>query len=609
MNSGTDSASPLLALRAELLQRLAPLVAERAPEFPLEQLAAALTRPPDAQKGDLALPVFPLAKALKAAPPAIAAELAQALGAGLEARPGLIARVAAQGPYLNAFADPARLLGRLLAGASSGEFFAALHTEQRQRVMVEFSQPNTHKVFHVGHLRNVCVGDALQRVLRARGHEVVAANYYGDFGIDVAKCLWWLTRAGGDPLAEAPPRDRGVWLGQAYARTTAHIEALEADKPAKAAEIEQLFAQLKGILEAIKAGDARLAPLYQKTRAWCLEEFAEVYAWLGVRFDTDFFESELEEPGQRIVDEYLARGVFEPSQGAIICDLGAAKLGPALVRKSDGTSLYLTWDLVLARRKFDEFGIERSLYVVGAEQTYHFQQLFATLQRMGYERAKDCRHVAYELVMLPDGKMSSRKGRVITFDQVRRSLAQAIRERMESADREARAGWSPALWDETIQRVAVACLRYGMLRVTNTTRVIFDTEDWTSLEGETGAYLLYSLARIAGIFRRAGRPELAELQAGLARAERFGAPPERELLAHLLRYGEVLAQVEKSLDPSHLASWLYDGARLFSRFYHDCPVLKSEEPLRSARLALCRAAELVLAHGLRCLGIEPVEEM
>jgi arginyl-tRNA synthetase len=155
----------------------------------------------------------------------------------------------------------------------------------------------------------------------------------------------------------------------------------------------------------------------------------------------------------------------------------------------------------------------------------------------------------------------------------------------------------------------VACLRYGMLRVTNTTRVIFDTEAWTNLEGETGAYLLYSLARIAGIFRRAGRPERAELLEQLARSSDFGAPAERELLAHLLRYGEVLAQVEKSLDPSHLASWLYDGARLFSRFYHDCPVLKAEEPLRSARLALCRATELVLAQGLRCLGIEPVEEM
>ena len=241
MNSGAESASPLLALRAELLERLTPLVVRRAPDFPLSQLAAAIARPPDAQKGDLALPVFPLAKALKAAPPAIAASLAEELRAELSARPGLIARIEAQGPYLNAFADPARLLGRLLEGADSGAFFAALAAEPRQRVMVEFSQPNTHKVFHVGHLRNVCVGDALQRVLRARGHDVVAANYYGDFGIDVAKCLWWLTREGGDPLAGAPGQDRGAWLGQAYARTTAHIEALEADKTANAAAIQGLF--------------------------------------------------------------------------------------------------------------------------------------------------------------------------------------------------------------------------------------------------------------------------------------------------------------------------------------------------------------------------------
>jgi arginyl-tRNA synthetase len=606
----TSSASPLEALRAEVLARLAPLIAERAPEFPLAQLQAALTRPPDSSKGDLALPVFPLAKALKGAPPAIAQSLGQALSADLTKTPGLVQRVEIQGPYLNFFAAPAGLLARLLTGALDGSFFAALHSPTRERVMVEFSQPNTHKVFHVGHLRNVCVGDALQRIFRARGHDVVAANYYGDFGIDVAKCLWWLTRENSSaPLAEAPPTDRGAWLGRAYANTTAHIEALEKDKEANGGQIQALFARLKGILEAIKAGDQNLQPLYALTRQWCLDEFAEVYGWLGVHFDTDFFESELEEPGQRIVDEFLERGVFELSQGAIICNLEAQKLGPALVRKTDGTSLYLTWDLVLARRKFDEFKVERSLYVVGAEQTYHFQQLFATLGRMGYERAKDCRHVAYELVMLPDGKMSSRKGRVITFDQVRGLLAQAIRERMQSGDQATRADWSQAQWDETIHRVAVACLRYGMLRVTNTTRVIFDIDTWTNLEGETGAYLLYSLARIAGIFRKGGQPDSQQLLAGLAHAAEFGAPAERELLAHLLRYGEVLALVERSLDPSHLASWLYDGAKVFSRFYHDCPVLKAEEPLRSARLALCRASELVLSHGLRALGIEPVEQM
>jgi arginyl-tRNA synthetase len=564
------------------------------------ELAAALAVPPKAELGDLAFPCFPLAKALRGAPAKIAAELAPQIPAG-----GLIGRAQAFGPYLNFFAAAGPLLAELVQGLASGAFAAGLRSPRPAKVMVEFSQPNTHKVFHVGHLRNVCVGDALNRVFRARGHTVVAANYYGDFGIDVAKCLWQLTHG---QVGEAPPAGRrGAWLGVAYAATTARLAELE--ERGDAVALAELRGQLRGILEGIRAGSEPYTSLYRETRQWCLDEFAAVYRWLGVQFDTNFYESELEEPGQAIVDEYLARGVFEQSQGAVVCKLDDFKLGPALVRKTDGTSLYLTWDLVLARTKFDDFGIERSLYVVGAEQTYHFQQLFATLRRMGYERAADCVHVAYELVMLPDGKMSSRKGKVIPFHELQRELGAAIEERMRSDQRQDRSQWSAEQWQRTTDRIAVACLRYGMLSVTNTTRVIFDLEQWTELEGETGAYLLYSLARISGIFRKGGRTAPAELAAAARGAAEFGAEAERGLLNHLLAYGEVLEQVERTTDPSALARWLFDGARAFSRFYHDCPVLSAPEPLRSARLGLVSATEQVLGHGLRTLGIEPVDEM
>ncbi|MCA9573426.1 MAG: arginine--tRNA ligase, partial [Myxococcales bacterium] len=225
-----------------------------------------------------------------------------------------------------------------------------------------------------------------------------------------------------------------------------------------------------------------------------------------VRFDHDFFESQVEHEGQAIVDEQLLKGVFVESQGAIICDLTEEGLGACLVRKGDGASLYMTWDLALARRKFDDFDVERSMYVVGSEQRHHFQQLFATLARMGYERAKDCRHVAYELVMLPSGKMSSRKGTAIPLHVLWDTVRDAIRTRMESEGRDERAGWDATRWNETVERVVVACLKYGMLHVTNNRRVVFDVEAWTNPEGDTGAYLLYALARIAGIQRKAEGP-------------------------------------------------------------------------------------------------------
>jgi arginyl-tRNA synthetase len=550
-------------------------------------IEALLTRPPKVEMGDLAFPCFPLAKIRRAAPPAIAAELA----AGIPAE-GPIARVAATGPYLNFYADPGAELGALRAALARGRFFEALHSAEPRRVMIEFSQPNTHKVFHVGHLRNVVLGDSLVRVLRARGHDVVAANYYGDFGVDVAKCLWWLRT---HPELEPPETGRGAWLGEAY---VAANEALAAGR------VEDVAA-VRAVLADLERGEDEVTALYRETRRWCLDEFAAVYAAFDVRFDHEFFESELEEAGSAIVDEYLDEGTFTVSEGAVICDLESEKLPPALVRKTDGASLYMTWDLALAKEKFDGFGIEQSMYVVGADQTLHFQQLFATLAKMGYERARDCRHVSYELVMLPEGKMATRLGRVVHLSTLVESVQRAIEAKMRKEERPERAGWTELQWRETARRIMVACLKYGMLHVGNNRRVVFDVDEWTNPEGDTGAYLLYSLARMAGIRRKAGEEPGDTL---LAESE-FGEEAERDLLNHLQRFPEVVARVESTCDPSNLANWLFEGAKSFSRFYQQCPVLKAEPALRAARLALVECTEAILRRGVQLLGIEPVEAM
>ncbi|MEZ4236982.1 MAG: arginine--tRNA ligase, partial [Myxococcota bacterium] len=269
---------------------------------------------------------------------------------------------------------------------------------------------------------------------------------------------------------------------------------------------------------------------------------------------------------------------------------------PALVRKSDGTSLYLTWDLALAKQKFDEHDIQRSLYVVGSEQKFHFKQLFLTLQRMGYERAADCEHVAYELVVLPEGKMSSRKGTAIPLHTLQQEVSAAIRERMQDGGDE-----------ETVRRIAVACVKYGMLRVGTNKRVIFAIDGWTNPEGDTGAYLLYMVARIRSIFRRAG--EDVALEAGVGAVESFGAPEERALLNHLLRLPAVVERAAVGSDPSAIAGWIAEGARTFSKFYDACRVIDAEPDLRRARLALIRATDVVMTQALDLLGITPVDAM
>jgi arginyl-tRNA synthetase len=220
--------------------------------------------------------------------------------------------------------------------------------------------------------------------------------------------------------------------------------------------------------------------------------------------------------------------------------------------------------------------------------------------------------------MLPEGKMSSRKGNVVFFEDLKQTLTAAIESKMRGGgdDDDAaqggsvdRTGWSDEQWAETVHRLAVACLRYGMLRSSNTTRVVFDADAWTNLTGDSGAYLLYSLARISGILRRASAPAPGALAAAAASCSALGEPAERMLLGHLLAYGRALEAVERTCDPSLLATWLYDGAKLFSRFYHDCPVLKAEAGVRAARLGLVTATREVMTRALSAIGIEPVDAM
>lgn len=576
-------------LRQAALDSLLAVLGPRAED--VGDLTRFLSEPPNPEMGDVAFGCFALAKQRKASPAAIAAELAEQI------RPtGLIRRVQPAGPYLNFFAEPQALLAALFARVVGGEWAQEAHIAQPKKIMIEFSQPNTHKTFHVGHLRNIAIGDSLVRIHQAVGHDVMAANYYGDFGIDVAKCLWWLAN---QEQSKPPATARSAWLGEAYRQANA---ALVSDGTSESDRlVDQRRDAVRQVLHGLETQREDVWERYLTTRKWCLDDFAEVYRWLDVSFDVDFFESQMEAPAAALVDDALERGVFAVSDGAVVCDLSPELKVPALLRKSDGTSLYMTWDLALAIEKMSRFGIEQSIYVVGSEQRFHFQQLFETLRRMGYERANDCRHVAYELVVLPEGKMSSRKGTAIPLNDLRDAVTRVIDERTPQAD-----GQSPEQRQDTVRKIAIACLKYGMLKVGTNKQVVFALDEWTQPEGDTGAYILYNLARIRSIFRLAGASvDVTDLSTPTD----FGATEERALLTHTLRFPEILQKAARNADPSLVAGWVYDGARLFSRFYRACPVLKAEQPLRTQRLALLQLTDKALTSGLAVLGITPVDEM
>ena len=349
-------------------------------------------QPPNPEMGDYALPCFSFAKSLRRSPIKIAEELADKLQTYLN-HDSSVTAIQAVGPYLNFTVSAVVMAETVLPDIFLGTYFKAPSKIALERVMIEYSQPNTHKGFHVGHMRNAALGDSLCRIYKYNGYEVVGVNYIGDVGAHIAKCLWFFRNHN----TETPPEHfRGEWLGELYTQAVKKLDDAQGQEKIK---FQQEVSQ---ILQKLEAKDKEFTREWKMTREWSLKDFYEIYEWLDVNFDHIFYESEVDEEGRKIVLEGEQNGTFERSEGAIGINLEKENLGFFMLLKSDGNTLYATKDLALAQRKFDEFGVKRSIYVVGAEQTLHFKQVFATLKRMGYSQVGQCFHLPYALVMLPE---------------------------------------------------------------------------------------------------------------------------------------------------------------------------------------------------------------
>ena len=557
-----------------------------------EALLLLVEQPPDPELGDFALPCFSFTNSLRRPPQAIAEELLAILKS--EAR-GLLpfSSVQTAGPYLNFTLDASVLARELLPEILNQSRGTSRYAKGEEKVMIEFSQPNTHKGFHVGHLRNALLGDSLCRIYRYNGYEVVGANYIGDVGAHIARCLWHYLKHN----AETPPEElKGEWLGKIYARAVEFLERLNGK------EAEEAQQEISDLLRSLEEKDPELTRIWEETRQWSLDDFGEIYEWLDICFDHVFYESEVDDEGRQMVLEGEKKGIFVRSEGALGVDLNEEGLGFFMVLKSDGNTLYSTKDLALARRKFDQFTIDRSVYVVGAEQTLHFKQVFATLRRMGYAQADRCFHLPYALVMLPSGKMSSREGNVILFSEMRRKMSRYIIEGHLSEQRES---WDEKQIGETARRIALAAIRYGMLSQDSNKPIVFSMEDWLVSEGDTGTYLVYAYVRIRSITRQVDRSVTDQVEFSL-----LTHPNEKLLMRRMIDFDRVVWKAGEQFKPSLLARYLYELCRDFSRAYGTCSVkhAKSEE-LQAVRLLLFHCVAEILRRGLGLLGITPPERM
>jgi len=549
-------------------------------------------KPPNPDMGDYALPCFSFAKSLRRPPFQIAVELAEQLQSYISPETPLIS-IQAKDSYLNFTVSAAVMAEVVLPDVFCGKYFTEPSNISRERVMIEFSQPNTHKGFHVGHMRNVALGDSLRRIFCYNGYDVVGANYIGDVGAHIAKCLWFYSNYN----TETPPEKfRGEWLGELYTHAVKKLDEAEGQEKIKFQK------EISQIQQKLEAKDEQFIQEWEKTREWSLLDFQEIYEWLDVSFDHIYYESEVDEEGRQIVIEGEKKGIFQYSEGAIGIDLEEEELGFFMLLKSDGNTLYSTKDLALAQHKFDQFGVKRSIYVVGAEQTLHFKQVFATLKRMGYEQVDKCFHLPYALVMLPEGKMSSRAGNVILFSQLRKEIIESIQSNHLGEHRQE---WSKKELEETAQKIAVAAIKYGMLNQDSNKQIVFSMDDWLVSEGDTGTYLVYAYVRIRSICRQISREVVADVDFSL-----LAHPNEKKLLRQMLDFNRTVFKSGEQYRPSLLARMLYEFSKDFSRAYNTCSVKHAEtEMLQAARLLLFHCVAETLLQGLHLIGISPPERM
>lgn len=539
--------------------------------------------------------------------PARAAELATLVANGLGVPPGFD-RVAADKAYVNVYFDTPTYAARVVDAAINEAADFGRGAPKNERLMVEYAQPNTHHSFHIGHARNALLGEVLARITAFAGFDVIRASYPGDMGLTVITCVWAYDKfyKGQEPEGL---HERGRWIAKVYHEAHKLVAPQEHETPEARTQREAYDAERREWNRRWDAGDPEVRELWRMTRQWSLDELDNILRMLDIKIDVFFYESEVDEPSKAIVDELIARGIADderPSGGPVIVKIDE-KLGlkkekyrTNVILRSDGTTLYLTKDLALAKVKFEQYHVDRSIYVVDARQSLHLQQAFKILELWGYKQAAKCFHLAYGVVTLPEGAMSSRKGNVIYFtdvadEAIRRVLA-VIAEKNPDLPEGERA--------KVARQVGLGAFVYAMLAVDNHKDIVFDWDDALSFDGRTAPYIQNAHVRANSILKKAGRlPETASFNYPLEATE-------VELIDLISRFGDTLQLAAAEYKPLHMAMYAYDLARAFHSFYHVADVLGAEtDQIRAARLRLVAAARQTLANALRLLDIEAPEVM
>ena len=539
-----------------------------------EDIEKLIEIPPSPELGDFAFPCFILAAKFKKNPVQIAQELAKKIHSNN------LEKVESKGPYINFFINKNLFAEQVL---EIDENFGK--QKNKGKIMVEFPSPNTNKPLHLGHLRNMSIGESVSRILEFSGSKIIRANLYNDRGVHICKSMLAYKKWGGKKTPEKEKVKSDHLVGDFYVLFNKKLK-----------ENPKLDEEAQEMLRKWESGDKETIELWKKMNSWALSGFKETFKLIGLNFDKEYYESRIYRKAKEIVDLGIKKKVFRrKDDGAVIINLESENLGEKVILRADGTSIYITQDLYLAKLKDDEFNLDGSIYVVGNEQNYHFQVLFNILKRLEFKSASKLHHLSYGMVNLPEGRMKSREGNVVDADDLIEKMRDLAKHELKK-----RYKLNKKEMDSRALKIALASIKYMLLKIDIEKDMIFNPEEAISFEGDTGPYLQYTYARASSILKKSKThkeklkiPELSE--------------SEIKLIKELLNFKDISEQAEKNLSPHLIANYSFHLAQAFNEFYHSSKVIGSEN--EAFRLELIKKFRIVMSNSLNLLGIDVLEEM
>jgi arginyl-tRNA synthetase len=558
-------------------------------------------------EGNLTIVVFPWAKAARKSPEQVGTEI----GNWLVANEAAVNRFNVIKGFLNVVIEPTFWNSVLQHIEKAENWGITPASEDSDLVMVEYSSPNTNKPLHLGHLRNILLGHSLSEILKACGNRVVKTNIVNDRGIHICKSMLAWQKWGNGVTPETAGKKGDHLIGDFYVAFDKHYKAEVKELVEKglsedeAKEKSPLMQEARAMLRKWEEKDPEVRGLWEMMNSWVYAGFDETYARMGVGFDKIYYESDTYLEGKDKVLEGLEKGImYRKEDGSVWADLTADGLDHKLLLRSDGTSVYMTQDIGTAKLRYQDYPIDKMIYVVGNEQNYHFQVLSLLLDKLGFKWGKDLVHFSYGMVELPEGKMKSREGTVVDADDLMEEMVNTARE--VSAELGKLDGISEAEAADIAEIVGLGALKYFLLKVDPRKNMTFNPKESIDFNGNTGPFIQYTYARIRSVLRKAA-------DAGYAISDYSAVEPNEKEIALIQRLADfpgVVGEAGRSYSPALIANYVYELVKEYNQFYHDYSIMREENAaVRSLRLAISEATAEVVKTGMNLLGIRVPERM